>query len=80
MPSSMKALSVFIGVALLAVVAVVFVADGVSIKVNKQVAEAQTTLPDGVEKFQDGEVTCYLFARYQAFATTDRVGGVSCVK
>lgn len=67
-------------VAVLVTAAVLFfLTQDVKVSVSQPTAQAQAGLPSDVEKFQDGEVTCYTLNNYNAW-TSSFVGGISCVK
>lgn len=44
-------------------------------------AHAADTLPDGVSKFTDGTIVCYVLDKYDySWGTANIIGGISCIK
>lgn len=60
-------------------VALVAAGPSVNVSVKQPVAQAQAALPKDVEKFVDGNITCYTFDRWNAFRSADTSAGISCV-
>lgn len=59
---------------------VVFFGPEVHVAVKQPTVEASGSLPEGVTKFVDGDITCYVFDRWNAFRSADSSAGISCVK
>lgn len=64
---------------LLIVGALVIGSPSVEVSVKQPEAQAQASLPKDVEKFVDGNITCYVLDRWNAFRTADTAAGISCV-
>ena len=53
---------------------------GVDVSVNMQEVRAEGYIPSDVEKFTDGNVTCYKWiSDIFIVGNTSRLGGISCV-
>lgn len=70
-----------IGVSLLVISGIYLFVGKFHVEVQENTAVAQTSLPENVKKFTDGEVNCYVLQNEGGFRDVSvAYGGISCVK
>jgi hypothetical protein len=67
-------------IAFVVVIGLGFAFGGISVDIERSTIEAQESLPEGVRKFTDGAVNCYVLDKFKVGTAVHYIGGISCVK